>query len=123
MLTAELYNPSPPGFSSARVAGLGGRCAPKVRLERRMGVTLWIAAGLMAWIVARIMPMARPRSWIAELALSLITGALLGLAATAADFGGWREPDWRAGLFAFFGAFAVLGVFRLVTIFRRRPLQ
>ena len=88
-----------------------------------MGVALWIAAGLVAWIIARIIPMGRTRSWIAELALSMITAGLLGLAATAGDFGGWREADWRAGLFAFFGSFAVLGVFRLVTIFRRRPLQ
>ena len=88
-----------------------------------MGVALWIGAGLVAWIIARIIPMARQRSRIAELALSLVASTLLGLAATAGDFGGWREPDWRAGLFAFLGAFAVLGVFRLVTNYRRRPLQ
>lgn len=88
-----------------------------------MGVALWIAAGLMAWIIARIIPASRPRSRIPELVLALLAGTLLGVAATAGDFGGWREPDWRAGVFAFFGAFTVLGVFRLVTIFRRRPLQ
>lgn len=99
MLTAELYN--------ARFMGLG----------------LWIAAGLAAWVVARLIPFARPKFWLVELALSILAAVLLGVAATAGDFGGWREPDWRAGLFAFFGAFAVAGVFRLVTIFRRRPLK
>ena len=88
-----------------------------------MGVALWIAAGLGAWIVARLIPVARTNSWLVELILAILTAALLGLAATAGDFGGWKEADWRAGLFAFFGSFAVLGVFRLVTIFRRRPLQ
>ena len=88
-----------------------------------MGVGLWIATGLVAWIIARIIPMGRTKPWSAELALAMIAAVLLGLAATAGDFGGWREVDWRAGLFAFFGSFAVLGVFRLVTIFRRRPLQ
>ena len=88
-----------------------------------MGVGLWIAAGLAAWIIARIVPMGRTKSWIVELVLSMMAAVLLGLAATAGDFGGLREADWRAGLFAFFGSFAVLGVFRLVTIFRRRPLQ
>lgn len=88
-----------------------------------MGVALWIAAGLAAWVLARLIPFARTKSWVAELALSLLAAVLLGLAATAGDFGGWKEADWRAGLFAFFGAFAVAGVFRLVTIFQRRPLQ
>jgi hypothetical protein len=88
-----------------------------------MGLALWIAAGLAAWIVARLIPVGRGASWIVELVLSILSGLLLGLVATARDFGGWKELDWRAGLFAFFGAFAVAGVFRLVTIFRRRPLQ
>ena len=99
MLTAELYN------------------------ARFMGVGLWMVSGLAAWVLARLIPVARPKSWIVELVLAIIAAVLLGLAATLGDFGGWREPDWRAGLFAFFGAFAVAGVFRLVTIFRRRPLQ
>lgn len=88
-----------------------------------MGLGLWIVAGLGAWIVARLIPAARPKSWLVELVLSIVSAVLLGVTATAGDFGGWREPDWRAGLFAFFGAFAVAGVFRLVTIFRSRPLK
>lgn len=97
---------------------LGSRYNPVL-----MGLAVWIISGVAAWVIARLIPVGRAKSWIAELALSILTAALLGLAATAGDFGGWKEPDWRAGLFAFFGAFTVLGVFRLVTIFRRRPLQ
>ena len=87
-----------------------------------MGVALWLISGLSAWLVARVLP-ARSRAWLAELAVTLAMASLLGLAATALDFGGWREPDWRAGLFTFCGALAAVGVFRLVTIFRRRLLQ
>lgn len=41
---------------------------------------------------------------------------LLGVAATALDFGGWHEPDWRAALFAFLGALAAAALFRLTMI-------
>jgi hypothetical protein len=37
----------------------------------------------------------------------------LGVTATALDFGGWNEPDWRAGLFVFLGALAAAGAIRL----------
>ena len=88
-----------------------------------MGTALWIAAGLAAFALARALPPARPRGWVAEFLAALAAALILGLAATALDFGGWKELDWRAGLFAFFGALAIVGVFRLVTIFRRRSLQ
>ena len=88
-----------------------------------MGLALWIVAGLVAWVGGRLAPAGRSSRWLVELVAALTVASLLGLTATALDFGGWREPDWRAGLFAFFGALATLGVFRLVTIFRRRPLQ
>jgi hypothetical protein len=88
-----------------------------------MGVGIWILGGLAAWLIARIVPAGRTRLWIAELVLALVAALLLGLAATAGDFGGLREADWRAALFTCFGAFAVLGVFRLVTIFWTRTLK
>lgn len=79
-----------------------------------MGIGMWLAAGSVAWLLARIIPAARPfRPWW-EMAAALVTSLLLGLAATALDFGGWQEPDWRAGLFAFFGALAVVGFLRLL---------
>jgi uncharacterized membrane protein YeaQ/YmgE (transglycosylase-associated protein family) len=88
-----------------------------------MGLALWLAAGFVAWMIARIIPPGRGRGWIGELVFALLTAVLFGLTATALDFGGWSEPDWRAGLFAFFGGFAAAGVFRLVTFLRRASLQ
>ena len=88
-----------------------------------MGLAVWFASGLASFLFARIIPSGRDRRWLAELVIAVTTALIFGLIATALDFAGWREPDWRAGLFAFFGAFAATGVFRLVTIFRLRRLQ
>lgn len=88
-----------------------------------MGVALWIVAGAVAGAAARIIPAGRSHAWLAELLVAMIVAALFGLGATALDFGGWKEPDWRAGLFAFLGGFAAAGVFRLVTFLRRATLQ
>ena len=77
-----------------------------------MGIALWIAAGLAAFLVARIVPTSRRSVWFPELAVSIAFAAIAGLVATALDFGGWKELDWRAGTFAFFVAFAVLGAMR-----------
>jgi len=87
-----------------------------------MGLALWLAAGIAAWLTARIIPAARS-GWIGELLAAIAIAVILGLTATALDFGGWKEPDWRAGFFAFFGAFAAAGVFRLVTFLRRATLE
>lgn len=88
-----------------------------------MGLAMWFTSGLAAFLLARIIPFARGRGWLGELLVALTVAAVFGLTATALDFGGWRELDWRAGLFAFLGAFTAAGVFRLVTFFVRRPLQ
>ncbi len=72
-------------------------------------------AAVVAFVIARIVPARRPRRWLWELLAALITTLILGVAATALDFGGWNEPDWRAGLFALAGALAVLGALRLVS--------
>ena len=84
-----------------------------------MGVLLWIAAGLVAFLVARIVPLLRPASKRGELALALAAGGGAGVAATALDFGGWGVLDWRAGLFAFLCAVAIVGAARA---FRKAPL-
>lgn len=78
-----------------------------------MGYTLWLASGALAFAIARIIPLGR-RGWPGELAIALLTAFALGVAATALDFGGWREPDPRAGLLSFFTAFAVLGFVRAI---------
>ena len=88
-----------------------------------MGLATWLASGLAAWLFAKFIPFGRPRGWIVELIVALVTAAAFGLTATALDFGGLREPDWRAALFAFLGAFSAIGVCRLVTLLRRRRLQ
>lgn len=77
-----------------------------------MGVALWVACGVIAFFLARAVPVGRRKSWLAELLAALIAALLLGVVATALDFGGWREPDWRAGLFAVFGSFAAAGALR-----------
>jgi hypothetical protein len=45
---------------------------------------------------------------------------IAGAVATALDFGGWNEPDWRAGVFAFASALAVIGWMRAIVALRRR---
>jgi hypothetical protein len=79
----------------------------------RVGVTFWLGCGFVAFLLARLIPLAR-RGWTAELVVTLAAALLLGALATALDFGGWRELDWRAGLFAFFGSFAAAGTLRAV---------
>ena len=76
---------------------------------------MWIVAGGTAWIIARIVPAARAkRRPAAEAGIALLIAAAAGAAATALDFGGWNEPDWRAGLLAFFCAAAAVGITRAV---------
>ncbi|HUR80785.1 MAG TPA: hypothetical protein VM733_08460 [Thermoanaerobaculia bacterium] len=79
-----------------------------------MGIGLWLVCGCVAGILARIVPLGtRKRLWI-EIAGALVTACLLGIAATALDFGGWNELEWRAAAFAFFGALAAVGIIRAV---------
>jgi hypothetical protein len=88
-----------------------------------MGIALWIGSGIIAFGLGRVIRAARPRRWAGELVAAIIAAFALGAAATAMDFGGWRELDWRAGLFAFLGTFAALGISRLVrTLGRQAPL-
>ena len=86
------------------------------------GVAVGLGGGAVAWALARTVPPGRIH-WALELALALVTALLLGLVATALDFGGWAVADWRAGLFAFLGAAAALGCLRSVTLFARHPLK
>ena len=77
-----------------------------------MGIAFWFLSGAIAFAVARIVPVGHGSGKIGELLVSVSAALLLGLVATALDFGGWREPDWRAGLFTFAGAFAAAGLWR-----------
>jgi hypothetical protein len=79
-----------------------------------MGMSLWIVAGGAAWIIARFIPPGRTAA--AEAIAALVIAMIAGLAATALDFGGWNEPDWRAGVFVFLCVAAALGVVRLAAL-------
>lgn len=74
-----------------------------------MGIAVWLASGGLAVILARIVPAGRPPSPAWEILTALGASLAAGLAATALDFGGWAESDWRARLFAFFAAAAAVG--------------
>ena len=78
-----------------------------------MGIALWVVSSVVAFLLARTAPWRRRPAWAGELSVSIAAGLLLGAVATALDFGGWSEPDWRAGLFVFLGALAAAGMFRL----------
>ncbi|HYC58348.1 MAG TPA: hypothetical protein VEK79_02165 [Thermoanaerobaculia bacterium] len=78
-----------------------------------MGIALWLVSSAVAFFLARILPARRRRVWLGELSTAIVAALLLGITATALDFGGWNELDWRAGLFTFFGALTAVAVLRL----------
>ena len=81
-----------------------------------LGIGLWLGSGVAAWLLARIIPLRRGRRGVGlwgELAAAVVAALLLGVLATALDFGGWNEPDFRAGVFVFVGALGAIGVTRV----------
>jgi len=81
-----------------------------------MGLVLWFAAGIFAAIVARWLPSTREADRsrrLAEWFVSLLIALLAGTLATALDFGGWNELEWRAALFAFFVSLTAIALYRL----------
>lgn len=78
-----------------------------------MGAATWIIAGCLAGLLARAVPRFR-RSWIFELAAGAAGALVAGVVATALDFGGWREPDWRAAVFAFLAGLTVIASARML---------
>ena len=81
-----------------------------------MGIGLWMLCAAAVFLVIRLVPFARPASWIAESFTAIISALVLGALATALDFGGWNEPDWRAALFVFFSVTAALAMVRVVRL-------
>jgi hypothetical protein len=77
-----------------------------------VGIALWVVSGFGAAAVARLVPLGKSERWVAEGLIGVSTSLILGLMATALDFGGWNEVDWRTSLFSGFGAFAAIGAFR-----------
>lgn len=86
-----------------------------------MGIVTWVFAAVLAFAVARGLASGRRAGWLAEAALALTATAVLGLGATALDFGGWDEPDWRAGFFVLTGTFAAIGMLRFAIVYRSQP--
>lgn len=84
-----------------------------------MGLALWLGGGVLAFLAARLVPAARGRWW-GELTAAIVAAAALGLSATMLDYGGWREPDWRAGVFICCGSFAATGSVRFANLLLRR---
>ena len=77
-----------------------------------MGVASWVVSGITAFVLARIVPFSRQKHWKRELVTALLAAVAAGLAATALDFGGWNELDWRPIAFSFFVASAFVGIVR-----------
>jgi hypothetical protein len=85
-----------------------------------MGIALWMLCAAAVFFTIRNIRFGRPAGWIAELFGVIIAAVLLGGVATALDFGGWNEIDWRAALFVAFGSFAIAGAIRFARLFTRR---
>ena len=83
-----------------------------------MGAALWVTSALSIFVVARIVPSGRTRSYLIELIVAIAAAVVLGVAATALDFGGWRDPDWRAFAFVLFGTAAATALVRVVRLAR-----
>jgi len=80
-----------------------------------MGLVTWLAAGIVVFFLGRRIERARPASSRSELIVALVAALLAGLVATALDFGGWNEMEWRAALFAALVASAAIAISRLST--------
>ena len=83
-----------------------------------MGAALWATAALSVFLVARIVPFGRSNNYLMELLVAIAAAALFGLAATALDFGGWRDTDWRAVVFVLLGTAAATGAQRALHLAR-----
>ena len=86
-----------------------------------MGIALWMLCAAAVFFTVRYVRFGRPTSWIGELLAVVIGALLIGAIATALDFGGWKEPDWRAALFVLFGSAAVAGAIRFVRLAMSEP--
>ena len=83
-----------------------------------MGAALWITSALSLFVIARIVPAGRTRSYLGELGAAIAAAIVFGALATALDFGGWRDPDWRAIAFVIFGTAAATGAQRALRLAR-----
>ena len=87
-----------------------------------MGLGSWIAAGIVAFALARLLAVRPSRAWL-EIATSVLASLLFGFAATILDFGGWQEMEWRAAAFAFLGGATSIALLRLIALRRESPAR
>jgi uncharacterized membrane protein YeaQ/YmgE (transglycosylase-associated protein family) len=86
-----------------------------------MGLISWIAFGLLAGIVAKLlMPGKDPGGCIITSLLGIAGAVIGGFIATALGFGGVAEWDWRSFLIAVLGALLLLLLYRMIAGKRRR---
>lgn len=78
----------------------------------RVGSASWLAAGFIVFLLCRFVKLRRQRAWV-ELSATVPTAFVAGICATALDFGGWSELEWRAALFALLCAVTVVALTRL----------
>ena len=83
-----------------------------------MGAALWVASALSVFLVARIVPPGRASNYLTELGIAVAAAVAFGVLATALDFGGWRDTDWRAVVFVLFGTAAATGAQRALHLAR-----
>jgi hypothetical protein len=79
---------------------------------------MWALSGLAAAALGRLISVGKDQRWPTEVLIAIGTALILGVVATMLDFGGWNELDWRAGIFAGFGALAAIGLLRLWRVMR-----
>jgi hypothetical protein len=75
-------------------------------------VVTWAVAGLIAFAIARVLKSGGALTWRAEAGIAVGAAMVFGLIATAFDFGGWRELEWRSALFALAGSSVILALGR-----------
>jgi hypothetical protein len=81
-----------------------------------MGIALWLLCGAAVLAASRAVAPARPDRIAGELFIVLAVSFLAGLLATALDFGGWGELDWRAAAFVILCNFAAIGICRAIRL-------
>jgi hypothetical protein len=88
-----------------------------------VGIALWIVSGAAAFFASRAIAAGRRKQYASEIVLVPVVSFAAGLVATALDFGGWRELDWRAGLFAFCCTMTAIAAFRALRLLMQRAGQ
>lgn len=78
-----------------------------------VGSLSWVVVALAATAIARRSAIGVRRRLVLEITVAMLGAMLFGALATARDFGGWAQLDWRSATFAFLGALAAIGAARI----------